>query len=67
MAFPDNNDPLRKTSKTGRFSRTTVWSIAGAVVLLLFAFLFISPGRNTRDKPAENPPAATAPQSQPQR
>ena len=67
MAFPDNNDPLRKTSNTGRFNRTTVWAIAGAVVLVLFGILFISPGRNTRDKPAENPPAATAPHSQPPR
>ena len=59
MAFPDNNDPFRKTSNTRRFSRTTVWAVAGAVVLVLFGILFIIPGRNTRDKSAESPPART--------
>ena len=54
MAFPDNNDPFRKMSNTRRFSRTTVWGIAGAVVLVLFGILFIAPGRNTRDKSAES-------------
>ena len=54
MAFPDNNDPFRKTSNTRRFSRTTVWAVAGAVVLVLFGILFIIPGRNMRDKSAES-------------
>jgi len=49
MAFPDNNDPFRKTSNTRRFSRTTVWAVAGAVVLVLFGILFIIPGRNMRE------------------
>ena len=55
MAFPDNNDPFRKMSNTRRFSRTTVWAIAGAVVLVLFGFLFISSGRYTHQKSGENP------------
>ena len=67
MAFPDNNDPFRKMSNTRRFSRTTVWAIAVAVVLVLFSILFIVPGPNTRDKSAESPPAPIAPHSQPQR
>lgn len=58
MTFPDNNDPFSNTRTPRRFSRTTVWAIAGAVVLLLFGLLFITPGR--RDKSAET-------QTQPQR
>jgi hypothetical protein len=65
MAFPDNNDPLRNTSDNRRVSRTTVWAIAGAVVLVLFGLLFIFPGRNTHQKSSENPPNAVT-QSQPQ-
>jgi hypothetical protein len=64
MTFPDNNDPLKHARPPTRFRRATVWSIAGAVVLLLFAFLFITPGRH--DKSAENPPHP-ATQTQPQR
>jgi hypothetical protein len=66
MTFPNNNDPLRNTSDTGRFSRTTVWAIAGAAILVLFGLLLISPVPHTRDKSAENPPPP-ATQTQPQR
>ena len=47
--------PFEKNEQYGRFSRTTVWAIAGAVVLVLFGFLFISSGRYTHEKSAENP------------
>ena len=54
MAFPDNQDPLKNARPPKRFKATTVWSIVGAVVLLVLAFLVITPGRH--DKSAENPP-----------
>ncbi|MDR6302729.1 hypothetical protein GGQ85_000405 [Nitrobacter vulgaris] len=64
MTFPENNDPFRNTRTPQRFSRTTVWAIAGAVVLLLFGLLFFTSGRH--DKSAENPPPSGT-QAQPQR
>jgi hypothetical protein len=54
MAFPDNNDPLKNARPSRRFKGTTAWSIAGGVVLLVLAFLVITPAR--QDKSAENPP-----------
>ena len=54
MAFPNNDEPPRATSDAKR--KTTRWAIAGVVILVLFGLLLISPGHNTHDRSAENPP-----------
>jgi hypothetical protein len=65
MTFPNDDEPPRRTSDARR-TNTARWAIAGAVILVLFGLLLISPGRNTHDKSVENPPHP-ATQSEPQR
>lgn len=65
MTFP-YDDETPKTTNDARPSKRTLWAVAGAVILVLFGLLLVSPSRSTNDRSAENPPSP-ATQSQAQR
>jgi hypothetical protein len=65
MVMPEDNPPPRRATNFQRMNSTTGWAVAGAVILIVLALIFLVQ-RGTHHKPGENPPA-TATQSQPQK
>jgi hypothetical protein len=58
MVFPNENPPPRGNN-LGRMNGTTGWAIAGAVILLVLALIFVFGGRGASHDTREHAPTTT--------
>jgi hypothetical protein len=63
MAFPDDNEPPRRTSNVRRVSNsTTALAVGGAIIALLIGLSWFYSGRSAPTTDTPNTPAQSEPQ-----